>query len=131
MPGQSLPFHKPTLFFDGECPLCSREVAHYRALDRRDQIRWVDISREPDALVELGIDRSAAMHRLHAVDEMGRVVSGMTAFVAVWRQLPGYRHLAGFVERFGLVSALDWFYARFAAWRYRRRCVEGACSLRP
>ena len=79
------------MFFDGRCPLCSREVAHYRALDRRDRIRWVDISREPEALVELGIDRSVAMQRLHAVDETGRVVRGMTALVAVWRQLPGYR----------------------------------------
>jgi hypothetical protein len=77
------------LFFDGGCPLCSREVAHYRVLDRRNRIRWVDIGREPEALVEHGIDRSAAMQRLHAVDETGGVVTGMAAFVAVWRKLPG------------------------------------------
>jgi len=74
------------MFFDGGCPLCSREVDHYRALDRRHRIRWVDISREPQALIKREIDRSAAMQRLHAVDVTGEVVSGMTAFVTVWRQ---------------------------------------------
>jgi predicted DCC family thiol-disulfide oxidoreductase YuxK len=93
--------------------------------------RGVDISREPEALVERGIDQSAAMQRLHAVDETGRVVSGMTEFVAVWRQLSGCRHLAWLAERFGLVAVLDRAYVRFAAWRYRRRCADGACALRP
>jgi len=123
--------HKPTMFFDGGCPLCTREVAHYSALDRRGRIRWVDISGEPEVLVERGIDRSAAMRRLHAVEEMGLVVTGMAAFVAVWRQLPGYRHLAWLAERFGLVDVLDRVYVLFAAWRYRRRCADGACTSRP
>ena len=31
------------MFYDGGCPLCSREVAHYRRLDRRNNVSWVDI----------------------------------------------------------------------------------------
>lgn len=131
MPNQSLPVHKATMFFDGGCPLCSREAAHYRALDRRNRVRWVDISREPEALIEVEIDRTAAMQRLHAVAETGQVVTGMAAFVAVWRHLPGYRHLAWLAERFGLVAVLDRVYVRFAAWRYRRRCADSHCELRP
>jgi predicted DCC family thiol-disulfide oxidoreductase YuxK len=70
------------------------------------------------------------MQRLHALDEQGRVVSGAAAFVAVWRQLPVYRHLAWLVEKIGMVPFLDRVYVRFAAWRFRRRCDGDACSSR-
>jgi predicted DCC family thiol-disulfide oxidoreductase YuxK len=122
---------KPKMYFDGSCPLCRREVAHYRFLDRRDRVDWVDISREADLLSTHGIDPDAAMRRLHAIDEQGRVVSGVSAFVAVWRQLPVYRYLAWLVEQLDLVPLLDRLYVRFAAWRLRRRCGSGTCPSRP
>jgi predicted DCC family thiol-disulfide oxidoreductase YuxK len=122
---------KAIMFFDGGCPLCRREVAHYRFLDRRNRVGWIDISREADLLLQCGIDRDAAMRRLHALDERGRVVSGISAFVVVWRQLPLYRYLAWFVERFDLVPLLERIYVRFAAWRFRRRCGNTACTNSP
>jgi len=122
---------KPTMFYDGGCPLCRREVAHYHRLDRADRVRWVDITREPEALASLGIGYAAARERLHAIDEQGQVVSGVSAFVTVWRQLPGYRHLARVVQRLGLAPVLNWGYARFAAWRLQRRCRGGTCGPRP
>ena len=118
-----------TMFFDGGCPLCSREVAHYRRLDRGERICWVDITNQRETLSEYGIDYAAAMKRLHALDEHGRVVSGVPAFVAVWRQLPGYRHLARAVEALGMVPVMDWIYVRLASWRLKRRCRYGACDL--
>jgi predicted DCC family thiol-disulfide oxidoreductase YuxK len=120
---------KTTMFFDGGCPLCSREVAHYRRLDRGSRILWVDITDHPETLSEYGIAYGTAMERLHALDEDGQVVSGVPAFVAVWRQLPGYRHLARVVEGLGVVPVLDWLYTRFASWRLKRRCRDGACDL--
>jgi hypothetical protein len=33
------------------------------------------------------------------------------------------------VERLGLIRPLDWGYAHFADWRFRRRCADGACSV--
>lgn len=122
---------KPMMFFDGGCPLCRREVAHYRFLDRQNRVDWIDISRETAMLSKVGIERDAAMRRLHALDERGCVVSGVSAFVAVWRQLPFYRYLAWFVERLDLVPFLDRLYARFAARRFRRRCGSTACSNSP
>jgi len=120
---------KTTMFFDGGCPLCNREVAHYRRLDRRGRIRWVDITNHPETLSEHGIAYATAMERLHALGEDGQIVSGVPAFVTIWRQLPGYRHPARIVEGLGLVPVLDWFYTRFAVWRLKRRCVGGACDL--
>ena len=45
---------KPVMFFDGGRPLCQREVAHYRALDRKNRVSWIDISREARVLEEQG-----------------------------------------------------------------------------
>lgn len=121
---------KPAMYYDGSCPLCRREVDHYRRLDRDQRVSWVDISREPEALAPLGVDLNTAMRRLHATDEDGRLVSGVPAFLAIWRQLPGYRHLARAVALLGLTPLFDGCYIRFADWRYRRQCVSGVCANR-
>jgi len=34
----------PMIFFDGECPPCRREIAHYRRLQGAELIEWVDIT---------------------------------------------------------------------------------------
>jgi predicted DCC family thiol-disulfide oxidoreductase YuxK len=117
------------MFYDGSCPLCSREVAHYRRLDQEHRVDWVDISREPERLDPHGIGYETAMQRLHALDSEGRVRSGVSAFVEIWHQLPRYRYLALGVERMGLTPLLDRLYGRFAAWRLRRRCDTGTCAL--
>lgn len=119
---------KTTMFYDGGCPLCRREVEHYRRIDRARRVDWVDITRQPDRLEAAGLGPDAAMSRLHAFDREGRLVVGVSAFVAVWHALPYYRHLARAVEALRLVGVLDWLYEPFAKWRLRRRCREGVCT---
>jgi predicted DCC family thiol-disulfide oxidoreductase YuxK len=68
------------------------------------------------------------MARIHGVTRDGRVVSGVRAFVVVWRELPYYRGLA-LLERWPrLLRFLDRVYDRFAVWRLRRRCADGVCG---
>ena len=118
----------PILFFDGGCPLCRREIAHYRRLDREGRIHWVDIHSDPAALAPYGIAPEEAMRRIHAINEDGRPISGVAAFVLVWRHLPGYRWLVRGLSGLRLVGPLDRAYGRFAAWRYRRRCDRSVCG---
>ncbi len=92
------------VWFDGACPLCVREIAWMRRLDRRNAIAFVDVSR---AAAEGGagcpIDRSALLARFHALED-GRVVSGAAAFAAMWRAIPLLRPL-GLAARNRLVLA--------------------------
>jgi predicted DCC family thiol-disulfide oxidoreductase YuxK len=106
-------------------------VGHYRRLDTAGEVRWVDIDLDPEALSSHGLKPAAAMRRLHALDHEGRMVSGVYAFLAIWRRLPYYRHLARIVETLRLAPLLDLIYARFADWRFRRRCGSGACAIDP
>jgi predicted DCC family thiol-disulfide oxidoreductase YuxK len=117
------------MFFDGACPLCRREVDHYRRLDRDNRVDWVDISVDRQALQALGITADAAMRRLHAVDRQGRLRVGVPAFVAIWEALPFYRRLAPLLRLPGLLPLLDIGYRRFADWRLRRRCSDGQCPI--
>lgn len=118
-----------TTFFDGGCPLCSREIAHYRKIDRAERIHWVDITQEPETLAAAGLDLPSAMRRLHVQEPDGRLLSGVEAFVAIWRRLPRWQLLARLVTRLRLTRALEWGYQRFAERRFRQRCAEGACPI--
>src|SRR5918998_3846463 len=81
------------VWFDGACPLCAREIALMRRLDRRNAIAFVDVSR---AATQDGagcpIDRSVLLARFRALED-GRVVSGAAAFAAMWRAIPLLRPL--------------------------------------
>lgn len=79
-----------TVYFDGACPVCSREVALYRRRPGAEAMEWVDVSAcGPDALGP-GLTRDAALARMHARTADGRLVSGAAAFAAIWRGLPGF-----------------------------------------
>lgn len=79
-----------TVWFDGACPLCTREIALMRRLDARGAIDFVDVA-APDAACP--IDRAELLARFHAQEAGGPVVSGAAAFAAMWRAIPLLRPL--------------------------------------
>ncbi len=103
------------VWFDGACPLCVREIALMRRLDRRGAIDFVDIARD-DAVCP--IDRAAALARFHA-SENGTVVSGAAAFAAMWRAIPLLRPLGLAARLPGVLAGLEWLYLRFLVVRPR------------
>lgn len=78
-----------TVWFDSSCPLCQREIALMRRLDRRGAIRFVDAC-DPNS--SCPIDRADILARFHA-EESGRLLSGAAAFAAMWRAIPALRPL--------------------------------------
>jgi len=97
------------VWYDGACPLCIREIALMRKLDRRNAIRFTDIS-TPTAACP--IDRRLLLERFHA-SENGQLLSGAAAFAAMWRTLPLLRPV-GLMARYPVVLAiLEALYLRF------------------
>ena len=127
---------RPVVFYDGGCPVCRREIAHYRRLDRAGRVQWADIDADPTALDGTGIAPVDAMRRFHVIDPAGRVRSGAAAFTVVWDALPGWRHVARAVRALRLVTPLERVYVRWAERRWRRlqrtRCgsAADACNVR-
>ena len=120
-----------TMFYDGGCPLCSREVAHYGRLDHEGRIQWLDIHANPGVVESIGVEYTEAMTRLHVRDRAGEIQTGVWAFAAIWDELPYYRWLARTLRFLRLLPALDLAYTRFARWRLRRRgCTAATCPSR-
>lgn len=115
-----------TMFFDGACPVCRREVAHYQRIDTLARVNWIDITRRPEALSELDpeVSYTAAMTRLHVIDHRGELHTGVAAFACLWRELPYYRWLAPIVTLPLLEPLLDRGYDALTRWRLRGRCLQ-------
>lgn len=103
------------VWYDGACPLCRREIALMRRLDRRGRINFVDVA-EGDAACP--IDRAELLARFHAL-ENGQLRSGAAAFAAMWRAIPLLRPF-GEAARLPLIERLlEWGYVRFLTIRPR------------
>lgn len=117
----------PRVFFDGNCPLGSREIEHYRRIAPPGVFEWLDISHDPAPLRALGIGRLAGLKSLHAEDDQGRLHEGVDAFRLIWRHLRGWRWLA-LASGLPLIrQMLGGGYRAFAAWRFRRLGYGGDC----
>lgn len=91
-----------TVWFDGGCPLCRREIALMRRLDRRGRIAFVDVAR--DAPSDCPASHDTLLARFHA-REGDRLLSGAAAFAAMWRAIPWLRPF-GEAARFPPLLAL-------------------------
>ena len=78
-----------TVWYDGACPLCVREIALMRRLDKAKRLHFIDAD-DPGAVCP--VDRKLALSRLHARED-GRLLSGAAAFAAMWRVIPQLRWL--------------------------------------
>lgn len=104
------------VWYDGACPLCLREIALMRRLDRRGAISFVDVAAGADP--SCPVDRAQLLARFHA-EEDGRILSGAAAFAAMWRAIPMLRPL-GLAARHPLVlRMLEAAYLRFLRLRPR------------
>lgn len=118
---------RPVVFYDGACPLCRREIAHYRRIDREARLRWIDAAAKAEVLARHDLSLQAAMTELHVLDAAGHWQRGVDAFLVIWQHLPGYRWLGRLVRGLYLRKPLGFLYRHFATWRYRRRCSAGGC----
>ena len=82
-----------TVFYDGTCPLCRREIEFYRRRKGAQSLDWVDVSRCAGETVALGLSRAEAMARFHVKRADGELASGGLAFAQLWAALPGFRPL--------------------------------------
>lgn len=112
------------VFFDGDCPLCRREINWLRKRDRQLKVRFTDIAAADFDPGSTGKTLSELMARIHGRLPTGELIEG----VEVFRQLYAAVGLNWLVvpTRWPLFRQfLDWGYRLFA--RYRLR-LTGRCS---
>lgn len=82
-----------TVYYDGACPLCSKEIETYRKVEGADGLSWVDAAHCGAERLGDDLDGEAALARMHVRDESGQLISGAAAFAAIWARLPKTRWL--------------------------------------
>lgn len=98
------------VWFDGACPLCMREIAIMRRLDKRGAIDFIDVAEGADP--SCPIDQRQLLARFHAEEE-GQVLSGAAAFAAMWRAIPRLRWLGLIARNRTVLGVLEWLYLGF------------------
>jgi predicted DCC family thiol-disulfide oxidoreductase YuxK len=116
-----------TVYFDGACPLCRREIDHYRRQAQSAPVVWVDVSTCHAAELGADLDRAAALARMHVRRADGQLVSGAAAFAEIWRYLPAYAWLARLAAWPRLLAVMEAGYVGFLRLRrlWRRPGVAG------
>lgn len=101
-----------TVYFDGACPLCRAEIDHYRGQEGAGTICFLDVSRSEEALAA-DLTKQQAMKRFHVRRNDGLLLSGATAFVAVWSTLPRWQRAARLAALPGVLTILEVAYRLF------------------
>ena len=109
-----------TVYYDGKCGLCRREIEYYKRVAPADRFVWLDIATDPAGLADLGITQSDALRRLHARDAAGTVYVGVAAFIAIWQGLNNWKYLALIFKLPLLKTIASVVYDRFADYRFSR-----------
>lgn len=103
-----------TVWYDGDCPLCRREIAFMRRLDKRGNIAFLNVANSSDA--QCPINREALLARFHA-SENGQLYSGAAAFAAMWRAIPLLRPLGIIAKNKAVLNLLERLYLIFLKFR--------------
>lgn len=105
-----------TVWHDGSCPLCRREIALMRRLDKAGRIAFIDVA--GDSPVACPIDRATLLARFHARED-GQMLSGAAAFAAMWRAIPMLRPLGLIARNRVILAGLERTYRLFLRVRPR------------
>lgn len=117
------------MFYDGECPLCMREIRMLERLDRHGRILFTDISRPDFDPSPLGLDYQALMKKIHGRLPDGTLIEGVEVFRRLYASV-GLGPVVAVTRLPGVSHALDAAYGWFAKNRLRLtgRCDTGACA---
>ena len=124
-----------TVYYDGACSLCRRQMARYRERDQRARLLFQDITDHQFHAGRYGLDIGELQRAIHVVDRAGRVARGADAVVWIWwatgsRLLPILMRIPGINI---LAKRLYKLVARgrylVSSWRGEKLC-RGKCGWR-
>lgn len=117
-----------TVFFDGDCAMCSRLVAWALRRDRDGLLRPVPAGSDQAARLAGRDATPRLLEELHVFSAAGGLARGPEAVAALLARLPGWRWAAPWVGARALAPVSRPLYRWIAA---RRRWFNGSCPLPP
>ena len=120
-----------TVFFDGACPICAREIALMKRLDRKQQLAFCDFSRSDYDAASIGLAPAELGRIIHARWADGSVITGVEVFRAMWDAVG-----LGVLTKLSRLSLVEPLVLKAYAWFARNRlrltgrsyaCTEDVC----
>lgn len=124
-----------TIYFDGLCPLCHREMQQIKRRDKQNLIALVDINRIDFEKNYPHIDRKHANDILHGELANGAILLGLDVTHKAW-SLVGCGKLTSLLRMPLVRPVADKAYLVFAKYRYnisllltgKKRLAQNACD---
>ncbi|MDD2943092.1 MAG: DUF393 domain-containing protein [bacterium] len=125
---QTFQKHSPlTVYFDGACPLCRREISWLRTFNS-PSLNFIDISTK-DFLPPANLSQEALMRQIHAIEESGLLYTGIEVFRQIYSRI-GLGWLVAPTAWPGLKWLFDRAYTWFAKNRLRITGRNDSCTCR-
>ncbi len=124
-----------TVYFDGACSLCRRQILSLSGQDTHQRLQFQDITDSRFHAEDHGLDISALQKTLHVQDRQRRVACGVDAFVWIWWAI-GKRRQAVIFRFPGVNFVARQMYKIVARWRYwisgwrGEKVCRGKCGWR-
>jgi predicted DCC family thiol-disulfide oxidoreductase YuxK len=109
-----------SVFYDGKCNLCSKEINYYQRIAPKNTFNWVDITKTPGELDKFEIKLSDGLRLMHVADSNGNIFTGVDAFIIMWKQIKYWKFLGLFVSLPIVKQIAKLLYQYFADWRFNR-----------
>lgn len=99
-----------TVFYDGACPLCVKEVSRWKNAPFQCDVEWFDITDQDERLLELGIDPQLALLELHTRTDQGEIKTSIESYALLLSQLSRWKWLGWLMGLPGIRQFLKWTY---------------------
>ena len=122
-----------TIFYDGLCPLCKREVDFLQSKNQNGYLSFVDInSSDFSSDIKYGINYKQAMERIHALKSNGALIKDIKVFQEAYDLIGlGWIYAPTKLPVFNKV--FEFIYGVWAKYRLKltfRPSIEKLCSER-
>ena len=116
---------KLILFYDGSCPLCTKEILLLKKYDKNREIQFEDITLDnfPERFTHINLAKADAI--IHGQLPDGEVITGMDVTFLAWEIVNRNKWLRLFKLPF-IRTITDWTYLFFA--KHRKKITRLLCK---
>ncbi|MBN8554762.1 MAG: DUF393 domain-containing protein [Deltaproteobacteria bacterium] len=108
------------VFYDGHCPICSREIKHLKKQEGAERISFIDFTDHSFDAAKENLDSEEIHKKIHGVLLVdGKIITGMDTLIAIWKRIPRYHWLGVFASIPGIHFMFRIGYAVFSKFRPR------------
>ena len=105
-----------TVYFDGECPICRREIDLMKVFNRRERLQFIDFSNSSYQPTDQNLSQCDLGRVIHARWSDGTVVTGVEVFREMWEAIG-----LGFLARISRLSGINTLLVKAYAWFAKNR----------